>query len=41
MRLEQRYRWRTLWLGKWRQTRHHCTEDEIHIEHPEAERIEG
>jgi hypothetical protein len=24
-----------------RDTRYHCTEDEIRIEHPEAERIEG
>ena len=29
MRLEQHYRWRTLWNGKMRDTRYHCTEDEI------------
>ncbi|WP_213956722.1 MULTISPECIES: hypothetical protein [unclassified Variovorax] len=42
MRLEQHCRWRVTTLnGKGRVTRFHCTEAEIRIEHPEAERIEG
>jgi hypothetical protein len=29
------------WLGKWTTTRHHCTEEDIRVEHPEAVRMEG
>ena len=41
MRLEEHYRWRHLWLDKWTTTRFHCTDEEIRVEHPEAERVEG
>ena len=39
-RIEQ-YRWRIQWAGRWKTTRRHCCEEEIRVEHPEAERIEG
>lgn len=36
MKQEITYRWRIQWAGKWTTTRHHCTEDQIRKEHPEA-----
>jgi hypothetical protein len=41
MRTEVQYRWRILWVGRWVTTGHHCTEEQIRKEHPEAVRIEG
>lgn len=35
-----RYRWRTLWLGKWGVTRYHATEEEIRKTNPEAVKLE-
>lgn len=36
MRIEKQYRWKTLWAGKWGVTRHHATEEDIRVLHPEA-----
>jgi hypothetical protein len=42
MRREEHYRWRCRGPGgKAFTTRYHCTENEIRVEHPEAERVEG
>ena len=40
MRTEIQYRWRILWSGHWATTGHHCTEEQIRKEHPEAVRID-
>jgi len=40
MRTEIQYRWRILWAGHWVTTGHHCTEEQIRKEHPEAVRID-
>ncbi len=36
MKQETTYLWRIKWAGRWTTTRHHCTEDHIRKEHPEA-----
>ena len=36
MKEEITYLWRIKWTGKWGTTRHHCTEEHIRKEHPEA-----
>ena len=36
MRIEKQYRWKTLWAGKCGVTRHHATEEDIKVLHPEA-----
>lgn len=36
MKQEITYRWRIQWAGKWTTTRHHCTDEQIRREHPEA-----
>jgi len=36
-----RYRWRTLWLGKWSTTRYYTTGEEIRRTHPEAVPVEN
>jgi hypothetical protein len=42
MRPEEHHRWRCRGpSGKTYTTRFHCTEEQIRIEHPEAERVEG
>jgi len=41
MQTEIQYRWRILWAGKWRTTSHHCTEEQIRKDHPEAVRIDA
>lgn len=41
MKTIELWRWRILWLGRWKKTRHHATEEEIRREHPEAERVPG
>lgn len=38
-RIEQ-YRWRIQWAGRWKVTSYYATEEEIRVEHPEAERVE-
>lgn len=40
MRTEIQYKWRILWAGHWVTTGHHCTEEQIRKEHPEAVRID-
>ncbi|MEI7763874.1 MAG: hypothetical protein WCI85_11635 [Comamonadaceae bacterium] len=40
MKTEIQYRWRILWSGHWATTGHHCTEEQIRKEHPEAVRID-
>ena len=40
MRTKIQYRWRILWAGHWVTTGHHCTEEQIRKEHPEAVRID-
>ena len=40
MNTEIQYRWRIMWLGHWATTGHHCTEEQIRKEHPEAVRID-
>jgi hypothetical protein len=40
MKEEARYRWRVQWAGKWKTTNHHCTEEHILREHPEAQCLE-
>jgi hypothetical protein len=40
MKEEIRYRWRIQWAGKWGTTNHHCTEEQIRKEHPEAQCLE-
>lgn len=40
MKEEIRYQWRIKWSGHWTTTRHHATEEQIRIEHPEAERLD-
>ena len=41
MKTEIQYRWRILWSGHWATTGHHCTEEQIRKEHPEAVRIDA
>jgi hypothetical protein len=41
MQTEIQYRWRILWVGQWRTTSHHCTEEQIRKDHPEAVCIEA
>ena len=36
MKEQIRYRWRIKWTGRWTITNHHCTEEHIRKEHPEA-----
>lgn len=36
MRTETTYLWRIKWAGRWTTTRHHCTDEQIKKEHPEA-----
>jgi hypothetical protein len=40
MKTETTYQWRINWCGRWTQTRHHCSEEQIRREHPEAIRID-
>lgn len=40
MKIEQTYRWRVQWMGRWTTTRHHCTEEQIRREHSEAQRLD-
>ena len=40
MKTEIQYRWRIMWLGHWATTGHHCTEEQMRREHPEAIRID-
>jgi len=40
MKTEIQYQWRIMWLGHWATIGHHCTEEQIRKEHPEAVRIE-
>lgn len=40
MKEEIRWQWRIRWCGRWT-TSHHCTEEAVRREHPEAVRIEG
>ena len=40
MKTEIQYRWRIRWSGRWVTTGHHCTEEQIRKEHPEAVRID-
>jgi hypothetical protein len=40
MREEVRHKWRIKWAGRWT-TSHHCTEEAIHREHPEARQVPG
>lgn len=41
MRTEETFIWRVKWIGKWSNTRFHCTEEFIRKEHPEAVKVEG
>lgn len=41
MHIEVKHKWRFLWLGKWRTTRFHATEEHIRREHPEAVCVPG
>ena len=41
MRTENTYLWRISWNGGKRTTRHHCTEEHIRREHPDAVMIPG
>ena len=41
MKTEHTYRWLTKWNGKMTPSQHHCTEESIRKQHPEAVRIEG
>jgi len=41
MKTEIQYQWRIRWGGKWTTTGHHCTEEAIRREHPEAVRIDA
>jgi hypothetical protein len=36
VREEITYQWRVTWAGRWTTTKHHCTEEHIRKEHPEA-----
>lgn len=38
---EETWLWRIQWAGRWCNSRHQCTEEQIRKEHPEATRIEG
>jgi|SRR5450759_1957650 len=38
---EETWLWRIQWAGRWCNSRHPCTEEQIRKEHPEATRIEG
>ena len=40
MKIEIQYRWRIMWSGHWATTGHHCTEEQIRKEHPEAVRVD-
>lgn len=40
MKTEVQYRWRVKWGGRWVTTRHHCAEEQIRAQHPEALVIE-
>jgi hypothetical protein len=37
----EQHRWRILWAGKWKTTSYHASEEDIRVEHPEAEQVEG
>jgi len=41
MRQVETYRWRVQWLGRWTTTRHHTSEEDIRVEHPEAVAVPG
>jgi hypothetical protein len=41
MKTEIQYRWRVVWSGHSTTTGHHCTEEQIRKEHPEAVRIDA
>ena len=41
MKTEIQYQWRIKWSGHWTTTGHHCTEESIRKEHPEAVRIDA
>lgn len=41
MKRVETYRWRVQWVGKWKTTRHHASEEDIRVEHPEAQRVDG
>ena len=41
MKTEIQYLWRIKWFRRWTTTGHHCTEDQIRKEHPEAVRIDA
>jgi hypothetical protein len=41
MKQIEQYRWHIVWAGKRKTTQYHCTEDEIRVEHPEAQPVEG
>lgn len=41
MREVEVFIWRTLWCGKWGNTRYKCTEEDIRKENPEAIKIES
>ena len=41
MKEEVRFKWRIKWSGRWTTTRHHCTEEVIKREHPEAVAVPG
>ena len=40
MKTEIQYQWRIKWAGHWTTMGHHCTEESIRKEHPEAVRID-
>jgi hypothetical protein len=41
MKQVEKWRWRTLWIGKMLAGKIHYTEAEIRARHPEAERVPG
>jgi hypothetical protein len=41
MKRVETYRWRIQWLGRWTTTRHHASEEDMKIEHPEATPVPG
>jgi hypothetical protein len=41
MKTVVQYRWRVWWIKKWVTTSYHSTEEDIRVEHPEAEPVLG
>lgn len=41
MKTVEKWRWKTLWIGKMTAGKVHYTEEEIKARHPEAERVPG